>query len=261
MNGKNKLIKTVRAAVPPLILIIAIVAVWQFVTARGNIDPMILPSPKRIITSGWKDRDALMTASLISIQETLWGTGLGIAVAFLLGIAIDSCAPLRRALYPLLVSSQTIPVVAIAPLLVIWFGFGALPKVLLVALYTSFPVIIGLTSGMASAAKEAIDLMRTLGFGKAKILFTVKIPSALPQFFSGLRIGVSYALGTAVIGEFLGASNGIGVYLTGAKSSFRTDLVFAGAVVTVLITLLFYAAVILIEKLALPWRRAVGENR
>lgn len=261
MNVKNRFLKTVSTAGPPLILIIAIIAIWQIATTRGNINPMILPSPERIITSGWKDREALMTASLISIRETLSGLGLGIAIAFILGIAIDSCALVRRSLYPLLVSSQTIPVVAIAPLLVIWFGFGALPKVLLVALYTSFPVIIGLTAGMASAAKEAIDIMRTLGFGKARILFTVKIPSALPQFFSGLRIAVSYALGTAVIGEFLGATNGIGIYLTGAKSSFRTDLVFAAAVVTILITLILYAVVILVENLALPWRQIAGGNK
>ena len=252
--------KIVKFIGPPVVLLTIMLVLWQALVDILEVNPMILPTPDRIVMAGIKDRISIRKAVGISLRETLSGLAVGLVSALVIAVLIDAFDILRRSIYPLLVSAQTIPVVAIAPLLVIWFGFGLFPKVLLVAIYTSFPMIVSLTGGMDATPKHSVDIMRTLGYGKWKIILTVKLPSALPQFFSGVRVAASYALGTAIIGEFLGAANGIGVYMTAAKSSFRTDLVFAASFVTVLLTLILYGSVIVIEKLALPWVSKGGEK-
>jgi ABC-type nitrate/sulfonate/bicarbonate transport system permease component len=209
----------------------------------------------RVVTAGWKDSAAIAEAAGFSVQETVFGLGLGIVVAFAFALAIESFKAIRRSAYPLLVASQTVPIVAVAPLLVLWFGFGQMPKVLLVAVYTFFPLVVGLVGGMAATPREQVDLMRTIGVSNWRVLLTVQLPNAMPQFFTGLRIASSYALGTAVIAEFLGSFDGLGIYLIGAKASFRTDLVFAAAVVIVVLTLALFALVVFVERLAMPWRR------
>lgn len=244
-----------RLVYPPVLLLVVLAVAWEAAVRWADIPPQLLPSPVRVATAGWADRAALAEAARISIEDTLLGLGLGIVASFGFALVIAASRPARRAVYPLLVGSQTVPVVALAPLLVLWFGFGLLPKVLLVALYTFFPLVVGLVSGMAATPKEAVDLLRTIGVAEWRVLLTVRLPHALPQFFSGLRIAASYALGTAVIAEFLGAFNGLGIYLLGAKASFRTDLVFAAAVVIVVLTLVLFGIVVLAERLALPWRR------
>ena len=240
---------------PPLALLLAILVVWQVTVTVGSIPPSLLPSPLRVLSAGWGDKDDLAAAAWISIQETIVGLGLGIVVAVVVAILVDSFTPFRRAVYPLLVGSQTVPVVAIAPLVVLWFGFGIVPKILLVALYTFFPIAVGMISGIAQTPEESVDLMRTIGVSRWRVLLPVKLPHAAPHFFSGLRIASSFALGTAVIAEFLGSFNGLGIYLIAAKASFRIDLVFAASALIVALTLILFALVVVVERLALPWRR------
>lgn len=261
-NGKNGFGRSVKTILPPVLLLAVLLLLWEAAVRIGDVSSMILPAPSRILTAGWKDRASLLRASTVSIKETLAGVGLGLIVSFVLAILIDAFSAVRRALYPLLVSAQTMPVVAVAPLLIIWFGFGLFPKILLVMLYTSFPMIVSLTGGMDTTPKSAENMFRTLGYGKWSVIFRVRLPYALPSFFSGLRVSASCALGTAVIGEFLGAANGLGIYITGAKSSFRTDLVFAASAATILLTLILYGVVILAEHICLPWagKREEGSN-
>jgi ABC-type nitrate/sulfonate/bicarbonate transport system permease component len=241
--------------VPVLAALAATVLVWQLGTTISGIDPTILPSPVQVFASAWNDRVALGQAAWISSRETLIGMVLAVVVALLISVAIESSAVLKASVYPLLIGSQTIPVVAIAPLVVIWFGFGEQAKVLLVAMYAFFPIVVGLVGGMEATPAEQTDLMHTIGLRRWQVLLRVKLPAALPRFFSGVRIAATYALGTAVVAEFLGAYNGLGVYLIGAKSSFRIDLVFAGAVTTVVLTLALYGLCMCLEWLALPWQR------
>jgi ABC-type nitrate/sulfonate/bicarbonate transport system permease component len=224
-------------ALPVLAALIAVLAGWQLGTDLSGIDPSVLPSPLRVLQAGWADRAALGEAAWISTRETLIGMVLAVVLALLISIGIESSAALRASVYPLLIGSQTIPVVAIAPLVVIWFGFGEGAKVLLVAMYAFFPIVVGLVGGMESTPREQSDLLHTIGLRGWQVLLRVKLPSALPRFFAGVRIAATYALGTAVVAEFLGAYDGLGIYLIGAKSSFRIDLVFAAAVATVLLTL------------------------
>lgn len=240
---------------PPAALLLVLLVLWQAIVDFAVIPPSLLPSPIRVALAGWRDRDSIAVAAGVSLQETLAGLVLGIAAALVIAVLVDGSSAFRRSVYPLIVGSQTVPVVAIAPLVVLWFGFGILPKILLVALYTFFPIAIAVIAGIAQAPRESIDLMRTLGVSRWRVLLTVKLPSAAPNFFSGLRIAASYALGTAVVAEFLGSFDGLGIYLISAKSSFRIDLVFAASFVIVALTLILFSLIVVIEHYALPWRR------
>jgi ABC-type nitrate/sulfonate/bicarbonate transport system permease component len=154
---------------------------------------------------------------------------------------------------PVLVGSQTIPLIVLAPLVVIWFGFGLTPKILLVALVTFFPIVVGLVEGYASSDRDAITLLRTMGASWSKTFRLVRLPAALPGFFTGLRIAITYAVVAAIFAEYAGAEFGLGVYMQGAKASFRTDLVLAAVVVSALLTLVLFAATYVVQALVIPW--------
>jgi ABC-type nitrate/sulfonate/bicarbonate transport system permease component len=168
---------------------------------------------------------------------------------------IDWSPLLRRAIYPLIVASQTLPIIALAPLVVIWFGFGPTPKVVLVALFTFFSIAVGLVQGLASADHDTMSLLRTMGASRRQLLLHARLPSALPQFFTGLKIAVTYSYVSAIVAEFVGAQQGLGVYMTTSKNAFRTDLVFGAVLVTAVLTLALFAVVVVVERLAMPWRR------
>ena len=183
------------------------------------------------------------------------------ALAIAAAIALDRWSPVRRAVEPLLVASQTIPIVAIAPLFVIWFGFGLLPKVVIVVLVTFFPVTVVLLDGFGRVDPAAMDLMRSMGATSSQAFRRLRWPATLPYLFTGLRISVVYAVIGAIFGEYVGATSGLGIWMQLSQNSFRTDLVFAAMLLTAIISLLLYALVGVIERLVVPWapkRRAHG---
>jgi ABC-type nitrate/sulfonate/bicarbonate transport system permease component len=190
----------------------------------------------------------------VTLKETVLGLGLSIAVAIGLALLVDSFAPARRALYPLLVGSQTLPVVVIAPLIILWFGFGLTPKVLVVTLYTFFPITVAFASGLAATSEEALVLMRTLGASRFKTLVLLKVPQALPYLFTGLRISVTYAMIGAVFAEWSGARDGLGIYILLMKNSFRTDMVLAAIFLISVLSLGLFLLVGIIEKAVVRWR-------
>jgi ABC-type nitrate/sulfonate/bicarbonate transport system permease component len=162
----------------------------------------------------------------------------------------------RRAVYPLLVASQTVPIVAVAPLLVLWFGIGLLPKVVVVVLVTFFPIAVALLDGLASADRDATDLLESMGASHRQQLLKLRLPGALPSFFTGLRISVTYAVIGAIFGEAVGAIDGLGIWIVLSKNLFRTDLVFAAILVTAALTLGLWLLVGVVERLVIPWHRA-----
>ncbi len=168
---------------------------------------------------------------------------------------IDASAHLRRALLPVLVTTQTLPIVAIAPLMVLWFGFGLTPKVLIVALVTFFPITVAFAEGFASAEPGAEALLRSMGASRARVFRSVRFPASLPFFFAGLRIAITYAVVAAIFAEYAGASEGLGIYMQNAKNSFRTDLVLAAVLVSALLTLALFALTYALERVAIPWYR------
>lgn len=239
---------------PPLAIIAAFFAAWELYVELSGINAVTLPAPSRVAEAGWRARQALWENGLVTMQETVIGLLVSVAFAILLALLIDGFQPLRRALYPLLVGSQTIPIVVIAPLLLIWFGFGMTPKIIVVTLYTFFPITVAFAAGLAAADREALILLQTLGAGKLQTLRLLKIPQALPYLFTGLRISVVYAVVGAVVAEWSGAQRGLGIFVLLMRNSFRTDLVIAAIMVIALLSLMLFLLVGLFERLVVRWR-------
>jgi ABC-type nitrate/sulfonate/bicarbonate transport system permease component len=178
---------------------------------------------------------------------------VSLALGWALAVAVDFSPWLRRALTPLLVASQTLPIIAIAPLLIIWFGFGLLPKVVVIALVTFFPVAVGLIEGFAATDRQATNLLRSMGATRWQQFRYVRLPGAMPAFFTALRIGITYAVTGAIFAEYVGATAGLGIFMNLQKNSFRTDLVLAAVAVTALLSITLFALTHVVQRLLIPW--------
>lgn len=242
-----------REAFPPLLLIGFVLLAWQTVAERSGLSAFILPSPVQVARAAWETRGLLGEAIAVTLLETLLGLALALALGVGLAAAMDFSAWLRRALYPLLVASQTVQVLAIAPLLIIWFGFGLLPKILIVVLVCFFPLAVSTADGLASADPDLVALLRAMGATRRQVWRLVRLPSALPAFFSGLRVAVTYSVVGATIGEWVGGSAGLGLYLLRSKNALATDQVFVAIVITSALSIGLFMLVSLIERAALPW--------
>lgn len=243
----------IRRAGPPLALLLVLVAGWELYVRLASVPATLLPTPTRVVSASVESADVLRFHATRTLTETLLGFALAVLVALLCAIAIDFSTAVRAALMPLLITSQTIPIIALAPLLVLWFGYGALPKVLIVALVCFFPMVVAAVQGLGSAEPDAIRLYRTFGASRWQIFRRVRVPGALPTFFAGVRIAITYSVIGAVFGEYVGATRGLGIFLQTAKNSYRTDLVFGMIGVTAGLSLLLYAAALMVERLAIPW--------
>jgi ABC-type nitrate/sulfonate/bicarbonate transport system permease component len=243
--------------IAPAAVLLLVVAGWDAATRVFDVSSRVLPSPGLVARSTWDDRSSLWPAITTTTREAVLGVVVAVVVALVLAIAIDWSPRVRRAVYPLMVASQTLPIIALAPLVVIWFGFGPAPKVVLVALFTFFSIAVGLAQGLAAADHDTMSLLRTMGASRLQVLRHARLPSAIPQFFTGLKIAVTYSYVSAIVAEFVGAQQGLGVYMTTSKNAFRTDLVFGAVLVTAALTLLLFGVVVVLERLAMPWRRPV----
>jgi ABC-type nitrate/sulfonate/bicarbonate transport system permease component len=242
-----------RNAVPPLVIVAVLLLFWQWYVVSANVAPQVLPSPWRVAQQGWIARDAIWMNAVPTVKVTLIGFSASLTLSWVLAVVIDFSTWMRRGLLPILVASQTIPIIAVAPLFIIWFGFGLLPKVYVVALVTFFPVVIGLIEGFNSADRDAANLLSSMGAGRWKQFWYVRLPSAIPSFFTSLRIAITYAVTGAIFGEYVGAESGLGIYMSQQKNSFRTDLVLAAVVVTGAISVLLFLLTYLLQRLVIPW--------
>jgi ABC-type nitrate/sulfonate/bicarbonate transport system permease component len=245
----------VLAVLPPLAIVAVLVAIWQLYANLSGIGDDVLPPPSRVLSVSWENRGDLWSNTLPTLRATLLGFALSLVVGFVLAVVIDSWQAARRALMPVLITTQTLPIVAIAPLMILWFGFGLTPKVLLVALVTFFPLTIAFAEGFAASDPEAEALLRSMGASRARIFRSVRFPTSMPFFFAGLRIAITYAVVAAIFAEYAGASEGLGIYMQNAKNSFRTDLVLAAVLVSALLTLSLFALTYALERIAIPWYR------
>lgn len=239
----------------PVLALGVILLFWYLASDRELIPAYMLPSPVQVGKAFVNTMPVMLRQAAVTLQEALYGLGIGILLAFIAASLMDAFSFLHKAIYPLLVITQTVPTIAIAPVLVLWMGFGMAPKITLVTITTFFPITIGLLGGFASADPDAIRLMRSMGAGRLKIFRYVKLPSAAGSFFSGLRISASYAIVGAVISEWLGGFHGLGVYMTRVQKAYAYDKMFAVIVFISLISLLLMALVGLIQRLAMPWER------
>ena len=239
---------------PAIVAILLILIVWQAVCSFEIVPTYLLPSPVDVVRALIGDASLLAGHSFVTLQEAIYGLLIGVILGILTATLMDMFDILYRASYPILVITQTIPTIAIAPLLILWFGFEMAPKVILIVLATFFPLSVGLLDGFRSVDKDEIDLLRSMGAGKWKLFRYVKFPSALPNFFSGLKIATSYSVVTAVVSEWLGGFMGLGVYMTKVKKAYAFDKMFAVIILISLVSLVMIFIVNLIEKKCMPYR-------
>ena len=213
----------------------------------------MLPSPIDVVKAFADNFSIMMKQAAVTLQETLYGLLIGIAIAFVIASLMDRFTIINKALYPVLVVTQTIPTIAIAPRLVLWMGFGMAPKITLVVITTFFPIAIGLLNGFQSVDEDAINLMRSMGANRIQIFRIIKLPNATASFFSGLRISAAYAVVGAVVSEWLGGFEGLGVYMTRVKKAYAFDKMFAVIVFISAISLVLMGIVVLLEKISMPW--------
>ena len=243
-------------AVPAIISVGLLLLAWELYATYSGIKPTILPAPSRVFEQAMLNREALIDNAIPTIRATLIGFACSLGAAFALSMLVDFFQPLRRALFPVFIVSQTLPLVAIAPLIVLWFGFGLLPKIFLVALVTFFPMMVALVEGFAATSKEISQMLAAMGAGRWRIFWVARLPSALPYFFAGLRISITYAVVGAIFAEYAGAAKGLGIYMLNAKNNFRPDLVLAAVGVSAALTLILFGLTALLQRLAMPWERA-----
>lgn len=237
----------------PLLFLALLLVFWQYLSSRTVIAFWVLPSPKAVI-GVFREYPALLWSH---IRPTLAASVSGLLLATLLGvltaIAMHSSRIVRQIFYPYLVVSQTVPIIAVAPLIVLWFGYGISAKIFVVVLMCFFPIALGLFDGLKQVSQEQIRLLRSMGASNWKIYYLLKIPASLPSFFTGLKLAATYSVMGAVIGEWLGGNAGLGIYLTRSTKSFRTEQVFAAIILIILMSLTMFGIVALLDRLLLGW--------
>lgn len=245
----------------PAAVILALLLLWQLLSVAELIPRFMLPSPMDVCRAFARDFRLLMEHAGVTLAEAFLGLALGVVLAFLAAVLMDRFLWVYKALYPLVVLTQTIPTIAIAPLLVLWMGYEMAPKIALIVITTFFPITIGLLDGFRSADADAIDLFQAMGASKMQIFCYMKLPGSLSHFFAGLRVSAAYSIVGAVIAEWLGGYSGLGVYMVRVKKSYSFDKMFAVIFLISGISLLLMWLVDRLQKLAMPWERVKEEQK
>lgn len=245
---------------PAAAALLIILLLWLVLSETGVVPAYMLPSPVDVLKAFAGDFTIILRHSAYTLTEAAAGLMMGVLLAFVMATLMDRFIVLDRACYPLMVITQTIPTIAIAPILVLWMGFGMAPKIALVVITTFFPIAVGLLDGYRSVDRDSINLMRSMGAGRVRIFTHLKFPAALPQFFSGLKISASYAVVGALVSEWLGGFNGLGVYMTRVKKAYAFDKMFAVILFIIIISLLLMLLVQCIRKASMPWEKALKEK-
>lgn len=241
----------------PLLLLVTLAVIWEVVVRINDTPRWMLPPPSAILESFRDDWRMLLHHSRVTLGEVLIGFLLALVAGILTGIAIDSSHIIERTIYPLLIASQTIPMVVLAPLFLIWFGYGLLPKVLITALVAYFPLAVNTVDGLHSADRETLAMLRSFGANRWLRFRLAKMPAALPSIFSGARIAVAFCVIGAIFGELVGAKEGLGYVMERAAAQFQTARVFAAIFILAFMGVGLFSIVALLERILLPWRRYV----
>lgn len=245
--------------IAPVIAIVAVLIIWFLVTGSDLIPSYMLPSPVDVFSALVKDFGTLMRHASVTLREAFAGLGIGIAISFVIAMLMDRFVFLYKALYPLMVITQTIPTIALAPLIVLWMGFGMAPKITLVVITTFFPITVSLLDGYRGVDPDAIALLRSMGAGRFQIFRYIKIPSSVGHFFAGLKVSASYSVVGAVIAEWLGGFEGLGVYMTRVRKAYAFDKMFAVIIVIIFVSLLLMFLVSILRQICMPWERKTGK--
>jgi ABC-type nitrate/sulfonate/bicarbonate transport system permease component len=242
--------------VAPAAVLVALVLLWEWLCKALDVPVFILPKPSDIVAQIVHDRELLWGDFLFTLKNVLFGFLLAFVVAMVLGFLVAHVRLINRAIYPLLVASQTIPIIAIAPVFIIWFGYGILPKVITTALICFFPLTVNTVTGFQSVDPEMKTLFRAYNAGWAQTALKLTFPGALPFIMSGLKISATLSVIGGVIGEWIGSDNGLGYLIIQAGSQIQTARVFAAIAVLALMGIALFLLAALLERLVTPWQRA-----
>jgi len=244
---------------PPIVIVVVLLGLWQLAASLDvianalNIEPFLVPSPSEIAQSLWADRSLLLDNGWVTLQEVLAGFALSVVAGASITIVLHLSPMLRRAFYPLLIASQTVPIVVIAPILVVWLGFGIGPKLVIIALICFFPITVNTLDGLRSVDPDLLKMMRTLDASRMQTFRRVEGPSALPYFFSGAKIAVAVAVIGAVFGEWAGSSSGLGHLIQQASAQLQTARTFAAVVVLSALAIVLFGLLAVIERRVAWW--------
>ncbi|CAM2999407.1 ABC transporter permease [Paenibacillus sediminis] len=239
---------------PPLTAVLLFLLLWQVATSFFHIEKWILPSPLNIGHELLAGAPSLRDHTMATLKLTLIGFGIGTAFGLLVACLLHVIPVLKSALYPLMILSQNIPTIALAPLLMIWFGFGLLPKIIVITLVCFFPVAVAAMDGLLRTDRTMMNYMQMIGASRGQIFWKLELPHALPSIFSGLKIAATYSVMGAVVAEWIGADKGIGYYMVLQKSAFRTDRMFVAILIIVALSLLMVSCIALLEKWLVRWK-------
>ncbi len=239
--------------VRPLLMIVVLLVLWDLIIRLFKIPPYLIPTPLDVVGQLWKEAPMLLNQA----GPTTWATLGGFALSVLIGVPVAmliAYSPLIESfVYPLLVFSQSVPKIAVAPLFVVWFGFGIIPKIIAAFLLGFFPVVVSTVMGFKSVERDMVDLARSMGSSRWQMFFKISLPQALPAIFSGMKVSVTLAVVGAVVGEFVGSNSGLGYVLQKANGNFDLPLMFAALVVLSMIGVLLFTLLDVIERVAIPW--------
>ena len=237
----------------PILILAGLLVAWELWTQLGEVPKWQLPAPSVIAQELVESRGLLWEHTQVTLLEVVLGIVAALSVGLLLASIIAYSRIVERSVYPLVIASQTIPIIAIAPLLLIWVGYGIAPKIIVVALISFFPISVNTVDGLRSVDPDMVNMMRTLGASRWQIFTKLQVPSALPQMFSGIKIGIAVSVIGAVIGEWVGASSGLGYLITYSQPLFLTARVFAAIVVLSALGIGLFVLATLVERIVLPW--------
>lgn len=237
-----------------MLVIILLLSIWEIAVRLLAVPTWLLPTPLKISQILFTDWGHYQGHLFATIQLTITGFAIGSGIGIVVAIGLHLLPFARESFYPLIIISQNIPVIVLAPLLVIWFGFGILPKLIVITLVCFFPIAIATLDGFHQTSPNLKHYMQMAGADNRQIFWKLEWPHALPSLFSGLKISATYSVMGAVVSEWLGASDGIGVYMTLASSSFRTDRVFVAIFLVMVLSLLFFAFIAYLEKRVVKWK-------
>lgn len=238
---------------PPFALLAAIVGGWEAFARLGGVEGYLLPAPSEVAQALVDDRHLLLSDTWVTGREVVLGFGLALALGVAIALVLHLSPLLRRTLYPLVVASQAVPVIVIAPILVIWFGFGIAPKLIVIALICFFPIAVNMVDGLGSVDRAQVRMLRTLDASRTDVLRHLELPSSLPYLFSGAKIAVAVAVIGAVFGELVGSDAGLGHAIQIGTAELLTARVFAAVLLLSLMAIALFGIVAAVERWALPW--------
>lgn len=245
--------KKITTYIIPVTALLSMLLLWEIGVHFSGVEKWILPAPDQVFQALWQSRELIVLHSVQTVFESLIGLSVAVLLGIIIAILMEWSAFFRKLLKPFVVVSQTIPFIVLAPLLIIWLGYGVLPKIVVIVLACFFPISMNMYDGFRSVDTGMIKLLRSMGANKLQIFQHVTFPTSLPYFFSGLRVAGAYAIGVAVVSEWLGSEKGLGILLLRSAKSYQTETVFASIIVISLLSLLLVGIIEFIARWSIPW--------